>query len=492
MTHDHTLEKRNWLLIRLYFFSSVLGTIILIVGGNAASSVITVALIGLTATAVMFLMHKFRLYIHFIPYLIILSLGGMVFTLIHFKPAVSSYLLTYYSLVIASLYHNYKYMIGAGFIGLLATNYFLIFHGEQAIAGFDTSFYTSVNLLYVLIAGLLITQTILGSTMQKKSEALANEALKSKEEIEGMLEKVSYTADTLDELNEELQEHANTTSQFSNELTITFNEIAGGVESQADSASEMSSSVTAIDDEVKVISDGAGLMYKYAEETNSFVQQGAQKVQALQEKMAQVNSIMKDTAVEMNELREATSKVGDILETISDIADQTNLLALNAAIEAARAGESGRGFAVVAQEVRKLAEYSLKSTREITPILSSIQTKARSASERVSEGEVTFQISEQITRDTGTAFKVIEGNANEVKEQSREMEGKLASLNSSSREVVDEINSVSSVTEELSASVEEVLASVEEQNARILSMTEKVNEIDKLSGELKGQLLKKS
>lgn len=194
----------------------------------------------------------------------------------------------------------------------------------------------------------------------------------------------------------------------------------------------------------------------------------------------------------MNELREATSKVGDILETISDIADQTNLLALNAAIEAARAGESGRGFAVVAQEVRKLAEYSLKSTREITPILSSIQTKAKSASERVSEGELTFQISEQITRDTGTAFKVIEGNANEVKEQSREMEGKLASLNSSSRDVVDEINSVSSVTEELSASVEEVLASVEEQNARILSMTEKVNEIDKLSGELKGQLLKKS
>ncbi len=53
-----------------------------------------------------------------------------------------------------------------------------------------------------------------------------------------------------------------------------------------------------------------------------------------------------------------------VLESIIRIGAQINLLALNAAIEAARAGEHGRGFAVVANEVRSLAEVTVKHVNE--------------------------------------------------------------------------------------------------------------------------------
>jgi methyl-accepting chemotaxis protein len=94
-----------------------------------------------------------------------------------------------------------------------------------------------------------------------------------------------------------------------------------------------------------------------------------------------LNAEVQNGAQRIEALNQHTAKMTTMLETISNIADQTNLLALNATIEAARAGEAGKGFAVVASEVKELADQTGKATEEIRSKIDAMRRAAEQAGE---------------------------------------------------------------------------------------------------------------
>ncbi len=110
-----------------------------------------------------------------------------------------------------------------------------------------------------------------------------------------------------------------------------------------------------------------------SEELSSSVTEISRRVQDLARMAAEAVGQAARTNARVNELSQAASRIGDVVELINTIAGQTNLLALNATIEAARAGEAGRGFAVVASEVKALAEQTAKATGEIGAQVAGIQ-----------------------------------------------------------------------------------------------------------------------
>jgi len=109
----------------------------------------------------------------------------------------------------------------------------------------------------------------------------------------------------------------------------------------------------------------------------------------------------------MTEIQNSSSKIGNIIGVIDEIAFQTNLLALNAGVEAARAGEAGKGFAVVAQEVRELAQRSANAAREIKELISTSSTQVKTGVELVGESGVSLeQIVEQVTAMNATVAEI--------------------------------------------------------------------------------------
>ena len=86
----------------------------------------------------------------------------------------------------------------------------------------------------------------------------------------------------------------------------------------------------------------------------------------------------------VQKLEERMKQVEHIVSVVSAIASQTNLLALNASIEDSRR-EHGRGFAVVAEEVRKLADESDHSARNISQLLRNMQDEVQQVAMKMTE-----------------------------------------------------------------------------------------------------------
>ncbi|HXO04615.1 MAG TPA: methyl-accepting chemotaxis protein [Candidatus Sulfotelmatobacter sp.] len=239
------------------------------------------------------------------------------------------------------------------------------------------------------------------------------------------------------------------------EMSINVQNVVKNTQVQASSVAETSASIDEMVTSIQRVADTAKLLVDISHRSREEVQTGMVTMDKATEGLNRTSHAIQSSAEIIDVLGRRADDIGKIIEVIDDLAEQTNLLALNAAIEAARAGEHGLGFAVVAEEVRKLAEKSTQSTKEISELIQGIQKEAREAVDNMEKSTSMVQEGLLLNKDLSFALEKISDVVSEVYKFSQEIGAATTEQSSGSTQIAKATNRLTEITQEINSSVEE-------------------------------------
>ncbi len=376
---------------------------------------------------------------------------------------------------------------------------------RDEIAVLSRAFADMVGNLRTLVTRIGESSRELASTGESlaKNAADAND---STTQITGIMQNVAGGA-------AEQTRRAHDTHRTMNQLGEAINQIARGAEDQVASVTEASNTVSQMVSAIDAVAKSADSLVRAFDGMRATALSGKEAVGKAIVSMRRIADLTGEAARATGQLGEDSTRIGNIVEVIDEIAEQTNLLALNAAIEAARAGEHGRGFAVVADEVGKLATRSSEATKEIAAIVSKMQQSAGAADRSMevtaadaaggnalageagqalsdimdavahvaSEVENIAVLVQEMASHSSQAIKAIESTASITEENTAATEEMAAA----SEEVRKAVEAVASVSAQTAASAEQVSTSTEEMAAAVAEMTSSASRLAELAADLR-------
>ncbi|GAB6064876.1 methyl-accepting chemotaxis protein [Deferrisoma palaeochoriense] len=340
--------------------------------------------------------------------------------------------------VLAGFQHTLWVGIGLNFVAVLGVG--LLFSSElrrslsdcvnrvQRIADGDLTVSADVNRSDEI--GLLLA-AVEGMRMQLRE--LASKLVSSSTELAGVAEELSTTTAQIASSTEEISQQTQAVAASGEQMEATIREMGENATGAA----------------------GA------AERAQARSQKAGSRVREAGEALVRIAEVVADAARSVDVLSADAEKIGVIVRTIEDVADQTNLLALNAAIEAARAGEHGRGFAVVADEVRKLAEKTVKATRDITETIGGIQSNIGRVVGTIRAGDAAVEEGKSMGEAAGSAMAEVEREVSDASTQVGQIAAAIQQLSESVTVLASNLEQVAQGIEEQTRAGEEIARTAE-------------------------------
>lgn len=304
------------------------------------------------------------------------------------------------------------------------------------------------------------------------------------ESLRSLVQNVEFNATQVAASAEELTASAEQTTDATEQVAHTIQEVASSSEKQTTGMERTAQAIEEVAEGITLITNSSVKVSELSRETMKHAEIGGKAVTNTVNQMKSINESVTESNKMIKSLYERSKEVSSILNVITAIAEQTNLLSLNAAIEAARAGEHGRGFSVVAEEVRKLAEQSQQSAKEIDAIVQRIQNETNDAVQIMARVTVDVKAGVQISNEAIEKFNQILKGTKEITPQMEEVSATTQQIASAIQEVTASANEVAFIAKENASTAEEVAASTEEQLASMEEISASAQALSKMAEEL--------
>ncbi|MCY9761961.1 methyl-accepting chemotaxis protein [Paenibacillus alvei] len=306
-----------------------------------------------------------------------------------------------------------------------------------------------------------------------------------------MMEGLSSIMSTVHERSELLlhnsrlvSDNANETAQATEHIAASMEQIATGSQLQQTASEENAIALEEFARGIQSIVENTASVAELASHSALQAEQGNATIVDAMEQMKSINQSVYTTESAVEQLLDHSLQIEKIIDVITNIAGQTNLLALNASIEAARAGENGRGFSVVAGEVRKLAEQSSESAKQIAELISVMQNSTQETVNAMGYVRQEVASGMKVVAQAGQMFEHIMALVQQVTGQVQETSAATEEMSAGTEEITASVDEMAKVSTDASSAVQSVVAASEEQLASVETISASIEQLKQMAEEL--------
>ncbi|MFH2026413.1 MAG: methyl-accepting chemotaxis protein [bacterium] len=298
-------------------------------------------------------------------------------------------------------------------------------------------------------------------------------------------------------------------NQFVEKIQKIIQNIASDSEVLNTSSTHLSSLSTQISTEISELDDSSEKVLSRSQHMGADIAAIDEAIQHISEDIADITTASKEMIVTIKEIAESASKtshmtgdavsqadnttrkvttlgtmmdeIGQITDVINDISNQINLLALNATIESARAGEAGKGFAVVANEIKELARQTSDATRRISDQIASIQGMTADTVKGIEHISGTVKNINDVVLTITAAIEQQTTTTNEISNS-------ISMVSDGISGIKDKTGKNAKMVREIAGDMSEMNRSASELSSGGKEIDSNVQELERLSSRLKGQV----